>query len=149
MARNQDRQFGESDSLKNLGAEIPEAEERIPAWAVRPAEENKNEEAAPAASDSRAPEEENSLRRGNAPLFGLNEENGEREEKVKQETADKSRADDAWTREAKRVESTQHQRSGRCDHGGIQQTDQQSDPSCGGSQYCECQDFGCKDYIEW
>jgi len=113
MARNQDRQFGESDSLKNLGAEIPEAEERIPAWAVRPAEENKNEEAAPAASDSRAPEEENSLRRGNAPLFGLNEENGEREEKVKQETADKSRADDAWTREAKRVESTQHQRSGR------------------------------------
>ena len=113
MARNQDRQFGESDSLKNLGAEIPEAEERIPAWAVRPAEENKNEEAAPAASDSRAPEEENPLRRGNAPLFGLNEENGEREEKVKQETADKSRADDAWTREAKRVESTQHQRSGR------------------------------------
>ena len=113
MARNQDRQFGESDSLKNLGAEIPEAEERIPAWAVRPAEENKNEEAAPAASDSRAPEEENSLRRRNAPLFGLNEENGEREEKVKQETADKSRADDAWTREAKRVESTQHQRSGR------------------------------------
>ena len=113
MARNQDRQFGESDSLKNLGAEIPEAEERIPAWAVRPAEENKNEEAAPTASASQAPEEENSLRRGNTPLFGLNEENGEREEKVKQETADKSRADDAWAREAKRVESTQPQRARR------------------------------------
>ena len=36
MARNSDRQFSESESLnaKDMGAYIPEAEERLPAWAM-------------------------------------------------------------------------------------------------------------------
>ena len=112
MARNQDRQFGESDSLKELGMQLPESEERTPAWAVRMAEETPAEDKIlQDASVSKAEAEEKPLRQGvSASLFGAASEDGEREEKVKQATADKSRADEEWNREATRVESTQPQR---------------------------------------
>lgn len=112
MARNQDRQFGESDSLKNVGLDMPETEERLPAWARSRAEEMETEaerdvSAAPHEGGESAP-----LRQGQAaPLPPLQAEEGDREEKVTQAAADKSRAREAWEQEATRVESTQPQHS--------------------------------------
>lgn len=103
MARNSDRHFSEGGSLnaKDLGAYIPEAEERLPAWAQQREEENASPEAEPL---PREPEktDEPPEESGGAP----------EDETAGESTAADARktAEEAWTREATRVEGGQYRR---------------------------------------
>ena len=96
MARNSDRHFSEGDSLnaKDLGAYIPEAEERMPAWA----QQREEAEAAP----EREPLPDEPEKTDEAPEEGI----------VSQSPAPEARkpADEAWAREATRVEGGQYRR---------------------------------------
>ena len=89
MAKNQDRQFSEGENLlpKDLGQSPYETEERLPSWAVKPAEEAAPEKEAPPAGES--PDE---IRR---PLFAA--------PKAEQ-------ADDEPQQAPQRVESAQERR---------------------------------------
>ena len=89
MAKNQDRQFSERENLlpKDLGQSPYEAEERLPSWAVRPAEENTPEKQSAPAEES--PDE---IRR---PLFAA--------PKAEQD-------EDAAPQEPQKVESAQERR---------------------------------------
>ena len=114
MARNQDRQFSESESLKarDTAGNFSEGEERLPAWASQVEDERqsaeKHQEEKPALPQREAVE---------TPLRQSQREeqdsDGEREATVAQASARKEQAEEAWNREAKRVESTQPKRARR------------------------------------
>lgn len=95
MARNQDRQFSESDSLQaqDRGHSPDLVEERLPAWAVQAS--NEQPSASPLSQEER---------QGKQELPPLDEQT------VKQESARKDEARQAWDREATRVESAQERR---------------------------------------
>ena len=103
MARNSDRHFSEGGSLnaKDLGASIPEAEDRLPAWA----QQREEADASPEAES--LPEEPE--KRDDPP-----EESGEAPEDadaVDSPALDaRKTAEDAWAREATRVEGGQYRR---------------------------------------
>ena len=102
MARNSDRQFSEGEGLnaRDLGAPVPEAEDRLPAWAQQREEEAPNAERAEDASvEDRGLPEDNR----DAP----EEENEGASVKVQA----RKEADEAWTREATRVEGGQYRRN--------------------------------------
>ena len=102
MARNSDRQFSEGEGLnaRDLGASAPEAEDRLPAWAQQREEEAPNAERAEDASpEDRGLPEDNQ----DAP-----EEENEDEPVIVQA---RKEADEAWTREATRVEGGQYRRN--------------------------------------
>ena len=107
MARNKDRHFSESDSLNagGMGASIPEVEERAPAWAQ--AIEKQAEEA----SVDEQPRQE---AEDAAPAPAPAEDGGEQENGSADRIVRVSRRDDAeqaWDREAQRVEGGQYRRS--------------------------------------
>ena len=111
MARNQDRQFSESENLnaRDMGAQPPEAEERLPAWAQKI--QTEAEEEAPASFD--APEEEKPEERPEAPRPSLEEEEETNAPMAEESSVFSSReeeADQAWAREAQRVEGGQFRR---------------------------------------
>lgn len=103
MARNKDRQFSEGDGLnaQDMGAYIPEEDERLPAWA-----QQREEDAAPPrrrgakAADPKpeTPPEED------ADIPAAEEESAPDSDARKE-------ADEAWNREATRVEGGQHRRA--------------------------------------
>ena len=101
MARNSDRQFSESESLKarDQGASFPEAEERLPAWAQEREEtaerERDNANQAPE-QDAEGPGEE---ARPDGSFAGPDAPTG------------REQAQEAWNREAQRVESSQFRRN--------------------------------------
>lgn len=101
MARNQERQFSESESLRpqDLGQAPVEAEERLPAWAARKEAEGARET---------APGADAPLRQGRREDAKLPDE-GE-EQIIEKAPARKERAEEAWAQEAKRVESAQERR---------------------------------------
>ena len=103
MARNSDRHFSEGDSLnaKDLGASIPEAEERLPAWAQQREEADASPEAEPL-PDEPEKRDEPPEESGEAP---------EEEPAVASSAPDaRKTADEAWAREATRVEGGQYRR---------------------------------------
>ena len=91
MARNDDRHFSESDGLnaRDMGASVPEAEERLPAWARERERADEPEAYAPPAEE-KTPES--------------------REEAAQAQASRRQEADEAWAREAKRVEGGQYRR---------------------------------------
>ena len=91
MARNDDRHFSESDGLnaRDMGASVPEAEERLPAWARELGRADEPEAYAPPAEE-KTPES--------------------REEAAQAQASRRQEADEAWAREAKRVEGGQYRR---------------------------------------
>ena len=101
MARNSDRQFSESESLKarDQGASFPEAEERLPAWAQEREEtaerERDNANQAPE-QDAEGPGEEACP---DGSFAGPDAPTG------------REQAQEAWNREAQRVESSQFRRN--------------------------------------
>ena len=103
MAKNSDRHFSESGSLnaKDLGASVPEAEERLPAWAQQ------REEADASPEQEILPDEPEKT--DETP-----EESGEppEDENAGEASAQDTRktAEAAWAREATRVEGGQYRR---------------------------------------
>ena len=124
MARNSDRQFSESESLnaKDMGAYIPEAEERLPAWAQDRETAKEREKAAdngkgsnPLPQEDRAGEEASASRLvSDAPAGEEEKQPEELPEDEEEEDAEASRqeADRAWSREATRVEGGAYRRRG-------------------------------------
>ena len=101
MARNHDRHFSESENLNGPenGASVPEGEERLPAWA------QEREDAAKGASPS-AGAPQNTETAGRADAFDERDAGADGPEGSQRE-----KADSAWSREAKRVESSQLRRT--------------------------------------
>lgn len=110
MARNNDRLFSEGDGLdaKNLGAYIPEEDERLPAWAQQREEEAappQKAHAEPAAPEPETPPEE-------ATGAHAAEGNGPEDDASAPDSDTRKKADEAWAREATRVEGGQYRRGG-------------------------------------
>ena len=116
MARNNDRHFSEGDGLdaKDLGAYIPEEDERLPAWA-----QQREEEAAPpqkADAEPADPELETpTVEAADAPAA---EENASAGDASAPDSDTRKEADEAWAREATRVEGGQYRRSGAAEDSG-------------------------------
>ena len=93
MARNSDRHISEGGGLNagDLGAPIPEAEDRLPAWA-----QQREQEAAPAREETPPEESQDAPEEENAG--------------VSSEAEARKAADEAWSREATRVEGGQYRR---------------------------------------
>lgn len=100
MAKKQDRLFSESDALKGekFDAYSPEAEERLPSWAVHDLPEQQEET---------FPEEKEEKPAFTLPPLNRPEDG---EAVISQSPAKKEEAESAWEREATRVESTQARR---------------------------------------
>lgn len=110
MARNNDRHFSEGDGLdaKNLGAYIPEEDERLPAWAQQREEEaapSQKAHAEPAPPEPETPPEE-------AAGAHAAEEIGPEDDASAPDSDTRKKADEAWAREATRVEGGQYRRGG-------------------------------------
>lgn len=113
MARNHDRQFSESENLnaRDFGASAPEAEERLPLWAQSREEEAQREKAERSETSGEA---EETLNAANAPDAASDaEEPGERDdhptdtqEEEEPSFSAREEAEEAWNREAQRVESS-------------------------------------------
>lgn len=126
MARNRDRQFSESENLKfRLDQEFAQPEERIPHWAAQ-REEVANERrsywmeqgdvfSAEENDPAHMNEEREEMQSAPAEQFPVRQ--GKRDESAYYDDGDEDEsrpeaydeADQAWSREAKRVESTQPQ----------------------------------------
>ena len=116
MARNNDRHFSEGDGLdaKDLGAYIPEEDERLPAWAQQREEEAappQKADAEPADPELETPTEE----AADAPAA---EENAPAGDASAPDSDTRKEADEAWAREATRVEGGQYRRSGAAEDSG-------------------------------
>ena len=113
MARNNDRRFSESDSLnaRDLGASYPEAEERLPSWAQEREEAQESEKASFEPEAESIPEK--------APSDDLEEDDEPEIIRERVTQARREEAEDAWNREAQRVEGGQYRRhkSGETDGG--------------------------------
>jgi len=105
MARNQERQFSERENLlpQDLGQSPYETEERLPAWAAHPKRDGSQGEADPASG---------TVHQGKAQESALPEENQEDSEIRRPlfTPHDQERAEDAWEKEAKKVESASERR---------------------------------------
>ena len=116
MARNNDRHFSEGDGLdaKDLGAYIPEEDERLPAWAQQREEEAappQKTDAEPADPELETPTEE----AADAPAA---EENAPAGDASAPDSDTRKEADEAWAREATRVEGGQYRRGGAAEDSG-------------------------------
>ena len=113
MARNNDRQFSESETLsaRDLGASAPEAEERMPLWAQSREEEKQREMAKREAEEER---EHSRNETADAPVKGTEEDEASEPAQAagEEDALDiREQAEEAWTREAQRVESSQNRRN--------------------------------------
>ena len=99
MARKKDRQLSEGSGLnaRDLGAPVPEAEDRLPAWALRREEEEADAPAAPARDEAPPEDGEEKPEEESAGVFSTPQARKE--------------ADAAWDREATRVEGGQYRRN--------------------------------------
>jgi rod shape-determining protein MreC len=112
MARNSDRHFSEGGSLNagDLGRAVPEAEDRLPAWA-RQREEDANPEAANADKAEEVPAENDAPAEDvTPPEYGEDTPEGDYDFVSSTQNARKA-ADEAWNREATRVEGGQYRRN--------------------------------------
>ena len=102
MARNSDRHFSEGGSLnaRDLGAPVPEAEDRLPAWVQQREEQAPNAEKA-----EESPAENRGLPEDAQDAL---EEESEGSPVIVQT---RKEADEAWTRQATRVEGGQYRRN--------------------------------------
>ena len=106
MARNKDRHFSESDGLdaRDMGAYIPDGEDRLPAWAQQ--REEAQREAAFAPEDTGAEQAREDAADPEAPPEEEEEDSG-----ASSGPESRKAADEAWNREATRVESGQYRRN--------------------------------------
>ena len=112
MARNNDRQFSESENLnaRDLGASAPEAEERLPLWAQSREEEARREAEQDAGNQETKDSRHEKTPAPDTDAFG--EQAADMEEDAEEAALDaRERAEEAWTREAQRVESSQNRRN--------------------------------------
>ena len=119
MARNNDRHFSEGDGLnaKDLGAYIPEEDERLPAWAQQREEEAASPQKTDAEPPAADPEPETPPEKA-ADVPETEEDTPAEEEDAPVGDASapdsnaRKEADEAWAREATRVEGGQYRRGG-------------------------------------
>ena len=117
MARKSDRHFSERDGLdaQDMGAYIPEADERLPAWAQQREEEDFPPLKPDAETADQKPDGADSFSEPETPAEEEAEAPAPEEDSGSDSSAPESdarkEADEAWNREATRVEGGQYRRN--------------------------------------